>query len=341
MEDGMATRMALLSLLVSLFAVVHVDAQPRSKRDTSPHRVQFVTVDKNVRLEVLDWSGTGRPLVFLSGGGGSAHDFDEFAPKFMSRHHVYAITRRGNGVSSAPPPVSGAYAASRLGDDVLAVISALKLNRPVLAGWSIAGTELSSIGSRHPEKIAGLIYLEAGYSYAYYNSTEANVLVDADDLRNKLEQLISLNGPELIGPTDLTTKNLISELLQTNLPQMEKDLQVWQKTAQKLPTAPPQTGNAPINTAILEGAEKNGKIGAPVLAIFAVPHQWQSIGSPTADAAMAAEDVTYSGARAAAFQAGNPNAKVILLKNAGHDIWRTNEGDVVQAMNAFVDGLPK
>ena len=36
-------------------------------RDPSPHRIQFVTVDEGVRLEVLDWGGTGRPVVLLAG----------------------------------------------------------------------------------------------------------------------------------------------------------------------------------------------------------------------------------------------------------------------------------
>jgi pimeloyl-ACP methyl ester carboxylesterase len=39
---------------------------------------------------------------------------------------------------------------------VLAVCDFLKLQRPVVVGHSIAGEELSSIGSRHPEKVAGL-----------------------------------------------------------------------------------------------------------------------------------------------------------------------------------------
>jgi non-heme chloroperoxidase len=56
-----------------------------------------------------------------------------------------------------------------LADDVLKVVEALKLNRPVLAGHSVAGEELSSIGSRHPEKVAGLVYLDAGYAYAIDN----------------------------------------------------------------------------------------------------------------------------------------------------------------------------
>jgi len=62
--------------------------------------------------------------------------------------------------------VSG-YAADRLGDDVLAVLDALKIANPFIAGHSLAGEELSSIGTRHPEKVAGLIYLDAGYFYAF------------------------------------------------------------------------------------------------------------------------------------------------------------------------------
>jgi hypothetical protein len=38
-------------------------------RDPSPHTIRFVVVEKNVRLEVLDWGGSGRPLVFLAGVG--------------------------------------------------------------------------------------------------------------------------------------------------------------------------------------------------------------------------------------------------------------------------------
>ena len=41
-------------------------------------------------------------------------------------------------------------------------MDALKLTRPILVGHSLGGEELSSIGSRHPERVSGLIYLDAG-----------------------------------------------------------------------------------------------------------------------------------------------------------------------------------
>jgi non-heme chloroperoxidase len=84
------------------------------------HTVSFVTVDKDVKLEVLDYGGSGRPMIFLAGLGATAHVFDEFAPKFITTYHVFGITRRGYGASSAPVPANRNYSADRLGDDILA-----------------------------------------------------------------------------------------------------------------------------------------------------------------------------------------------------------------------------
>jgi non-heme chloroperoxidase len=138
-------------------------------KDPSPHSVRFVTVDTNVKLEVLEWAGPRarnvRALVLVPGLGNTAHVFDVLAPKLATHYHVVGVTRRGFGASSAP---SSGYAADRLGDDVLAVMEELSIRRPVLVGHSLGGEELSSVGSRYPDKVAGLVYLDAGYSYAFY-----------------------------------------------------------------------------------------------------------------------------------------------------------------------------
>jgi non-heme chloroperoxidase len=80
-------------------------------KDPSPHTIQFVTVEKDVKLEVLDWGGSGRPVVLLTGLGNNAHIYDTFAPKLTTTYHVYGITRRGYGASSAP---TSGYSADRL-----------------------------------------------------------------------------------------------------------------------------------------------------------------------------------------------------------------------------------
>lgn len=131
----------------------------------SAHTTQFITVDKDVKLEVLDWGGKGRTLLLVAGGGNTAHTYDAFAARLTGKYHVVGVTRRGFGASSAP---ATGYGADRLGDDVLAVMEALKLDKPVLVGHSLGGGELSSVGSRQPGKVAGLVYLDAAYSYAFY-----------------------------------------------------------------------------------------------------------------------------------------------------------------------------
>src|SRR5665213_3611390 len=105
-----------LVLIALVTGLLHAQERP----DTSSHTVQFVTVDRDVKLEVLDWGGTGRPMIFLAGMGNTAHGFDGFAPQFTAKYHVYGITRRGYGLSSKPAPANGNYRADRLGDDVLA-----------------------------------------------------------------------------------------------------------------------------------------------------------------------------------------------------------------------------
>jgi pimeloyl-ACP methyl ester carboxylesterase len=226
--------------------------------DPSPHTAQLVTVEPGVKLEVLDWGGAGRPLVFLASLGDTAHAFDQFAPKFTGKYHVYGITRRGFGESSDPTPNNDNYSSDRLGDDVLAVIAALHLDKPVLVGHSIAGEELSSIGSRHPEKVSGLIYLECSGSHSFYDRAHGDLQLDMIDVRNKIEQLLP-GGGDPSGPIQPT------EALLASLAQLEKELQDQvklqqavapptanlsrQKTRTPLPQAPsPLSSAASINT---------------------------------------------------------------------------------------------
>src|ERR1700682_846127 len=176
---GRAASMLIVSPMVPLHS-----QQPPAWKDPSSHSTQFVTVDKNVRLEVLDWGGSGMPLVLLPGGGDTAHVFDDFAPKLASGFHVYGITRRGFGESDFS---AEGYGADRLGDDVLAVLDSLKLIRSVLVGHSLGGEELSSLSTRHPSRVAGLVYLEAGDPYAFDNG-KVPTLKKFQDLKNTAPQ---------------------------------------------------------------------------------------------------------------------------------------------------------
>jgi pimeloyl-ACP methyl ester carboxylesterase len=122
-----------------------------------PHRITFVMVDTPVKLEVLDWGGSGRAVVLL-GGYQTAHEYDDIAAKLTAFCHVYGITRRGFGASSRPE--SGCKA-QRSAEDVVKVLEALRLDHPVLAGHSFGGEDLFTIGAEYPSLAAGLVFLNS------------------------------------------------------------------------------------------------------------------------------------------------------------------------------------
>jgi non-heme chloroperoxidase len=347
--------------------------------DPSPHTVQFISVDKDVKLEVLDWGGSGKPVVLLAGLRNTAHVFDDFAPKLTAQYHVYGITRRGFGASSAPVPGNENYAANRLGDDVLAVLDALKLDRPVLVGHSIAGEELSSVATRHPERVAGLIYLDAAFSYAYYDRSvgTANFTIDLVTLQRALEKLQK-------GPPD---KTLVDELLNEDMPALESDLHEAQKTPPSealLAGQPPAAtdadkesfatfrswwvrtrgfsipeselrqlfestpdghvgkprGNPAIAQAVNAGVQKYTDIRVPVLAVFALPPDPGPFVDSAARAAIEARSLETIGVQVNAFEKGIPSAQVVRLAHADHYVFLSNETDVLRQMRTFISDLP-
>ena len=89
--------MSLTAFVLSALAIVALAQESRSWRDPSAHRAQFVAVEDGVRLEVLDWKGSGRPIVLLAGSGNTAHVFDGFAEKLTGlgrvRHHPARLRR--------------------------------------------------------------------------------------------------------------------------------------------------------------------------------------------------------------------------------------------------------
>ena len=318
--------MLLVSLVVPMYS-----QQPAAWKDPSPHVKRFVTVDKNVRLEVLDWRGSGRPLVLLAGGGDTAHVFDEFAPKLTDSFHVYGITRRGFGESGFS---ASEYGADRLGDDVLTVLDSLKLKRSVLVGHSIAGEELSSVASRHPDRVAGLVYLEAGYPYAFDNGKGPTM---------KEFQDISGPQPPPPGESDLASFSALQQyylrVLGFTYPEAELRQQ-WNSISNGRVG---KQHDFPGYSTIMRGMKKYTDIPVPALVIFGVPHGQGNWIDNSTDAKVCDTAKAYSAALAAltesqakAFENAVPTARVVRLRGAHHYVYLSNEADVLREIRSFL-----
>jgi pimeloyl-ACP methyl ester carboxylesterase len=331
---GQAASMLLVSLMVPLHS-----QQPPEWKDPSPHISRFVTVDKNVRLEVLDWGGSGRPLVLVAGGGDTAHVFDDFAPKLTPSFHVYGITRRGFGQSGFSPE---GYGADRLGDDALAVLDSLELKRPVLVGHSLGGEELSSVATRHPNRVAGLVYLEAGYPYAFDNGKGPS-LKEFLDAKKLMPQAPPPSESDLAMANFAALQQACLHALGFTYPEGE--------LRQQYSTTPEgrvgKQRDFPGEAVMLEGMKKYADIPVPALVIFAIPHRlgkWidDSTDPKVHEAAKAysAADLALTTRQAKVLEEGVPTAHVVRLPDADHYVYLANEADVLREMRSFLSGLP-
>jgi non-heme chloroperoxidase len=306
-------------------------------QDASSHRVRFVSVEGQVQLEVLDWGGAGRPLLLLAGGGNTAHVFDDIAPKLATDHHVYGMTRRGFGASGFSAS-SSSNPGDRLRDDVLAVIEALKLEKPVLVGHSIAGAEMSAVANAHADRIAGLIYLEAGYPYAFRNGQGPAM---------KEFQRAGPGFPDP-GPSDLASFSALqkwdAEVFGFSRPEAELR-HTWESDSSGRPLKMRNAPGAQAFGAILTSGTAYARIPVPALVIFALPHvpdHWieTSTDPATRDAAKtyyAAIDAATE-QQAKALEEGVPTARVVRMRGA-HHIFLSNERETLREMRTFLASL--
>ena len=129
--------------------------------DPATHKNDFADVN-GVRLNYLDWGGSGPALIFIHGAGQNPHYFDDLAPAFVDRFRVVAYARRGHGRSEAKEP----YDTATLTEDLRGLMDSLGISRAHLAGHSMGGNEITRMAGTHPERVDRVVYLDAAYDMA-------------------------------------------------------------------------------------------------------------------------------------------------------------------------------
>lgn len=348
--------MRRLLTLICLTGALAWAQEAGSWHDPSQHRVQFVTVDDEVRLEVLDWGGSGRPLVLLAGSGNTAHVFDDFAPKLSAFCHVYGITRRGYGASSHP---ESGYTEQRLAQDVLRVLDSLKIDAPVLVGHSMSGEELTRLGDEHSDRLAGLVYLDAAGDPTDWPASSPEYM----ELAKKLPP-----GRKEDPPDRHSFQAYREWQMRTGRPPLpESELRNMYETNPDGSVGKYKASTPAIHKAIGEGAQKRdySRIRVPVLALFTWscskrlygkyicvkhPHHHAQMQAKPANkhrnaqerAAMAA----FDDATLAYINRWNKNllsapggVRLVDLPGADHYLFISNEEDVLSELRSFLARL--
>lgn len=340
-NEGIMHRLLEVCLLASAMTTSTLSAQESVPwHDPSKHTVQFVTVEEGIRLEVLDWGGTGRPVVLLAGSGNTAHIFDDFAEKLSGACcHVYGITRRGFGASTHP---DSGYDQQRLADDALQVLDALKLVAPVLAGHSMSGEELTTLGDEHSDRLAGLVYLDATADPTDYPGSSAAYMA----LFNKLPAAMRANG-SAPDASDLRSFKAFHDfkVRQNGFEYPEAELH---NTFNRNPDGSVGSGNAPnkVHFAIGRGAlpRDYSRIRVPILALFgtlSINYRYQPKDAQERAAIEEFDAATkvYDIRNKKNLLNAKGGVRIVDLPDADHYLFLSNEADVLREMRAFIASL--
>lgn len=281
-------------------------------QEAAPHVARAVDVGNGVVLEVLDWGGQGPPVILLAGLGNSAHIFDDLASVLVDGWRVLGVTRRGFGASSV---TEAGYDIPSLGVDILRALDALDVRQAVFVGHSIAGEELTWLGSEHADRVLGLVYLDAAYD------------------RVALREHRPPPSPEpAADPADLASPLGYAAYMSRGMG-MPLPLDEVRATFSFGPDGR-FVGSATNPRVIrqIAGAvcvPDYSRLKAPTLALYALADHW------TEDYA------AYTAREREKFARALPSARVQAIPHAKHYLFLTHRTEVVRELREFLSRLPR
>lgn len=125
-----------------------------------PPVTQHIPLATGVTLYTRNWPGDGVPFLLVHGLSSNARTWDGVAERLAGAGHpVVAVDQRGHGHSEKPDE---GYDFASVAADLAALIEALGLERPVVAGQSWGGNVVLELAARRPELLRGVAGVDGG-----------------------------------------------------------------------------------------------------------------------------------------------------------------------------------
>jgi len=134
-----------------------------------------------VNIQLADWAGKGKNVISVHGLTANCRCWDVIAPAVAPKHRLLAVDLRGRGLSDKPET---GYSEEHHLRDLTCVMDDLQLENAVLMGHSLGGYISMGLAARHPERVAGLILIDAGgdLSQAHWDKVTAAIKPAIDRL---------------------------------------------------------------------------------------------------------------------------------------------------------------
>ena len=155
-----AILVALLAIAFLVFRVADTDpGEMRAKYGGEPS--QFVELDNGLTVHLRDEGPRDAPaIVLLHGSNADLHTWQPWVDDLKSDYRVIRFDQIGHGLTG--PAADEDYSLDAFLADVDAVADRLGLERFTLAGNSMGGWIAMGYAIEHPERLDGLVLVDAG-----------------------------------------------------------------------------------------------------------------------------------------------------------------------------------
>ena len=242
----------------------------------------------------------GDPILLIHGlGGSSLGEWYLIGPKLAATHRLVMIDHRSHGMS---PDSHGSYEIDDIADDVAGVLDEVGIDAVTAVGYSMGGAIAQALAHRHPQRVSRLVLIAtfARHPESHRAARRAGAL-----LTRAWERLTGTGTPEV----------RTGYLLATGAVEPRHARWLWEETHRRNPDAGAQ---ATFSVLRFDSTPWVGKLGKPALVIipsadFLVPPSWQRELASLI-----------------------PDAKVVDIEGARHEVVWTHSGRVLDEIEAFL-----
>ena len=112
-----------------------------------------------IEMQLAVWEGGGKTILCLHGLTANCRCWDVIASALAPQHRILTVDLRGRGLSEKPPT---GYSEKHHAGDIRSLMDNMGLNRVVIMGHSLGGYIAMRLAADYPDRIEGLILVDAG-----------------------------------------------------------------------------------------------------------------------------------------------------------------------------------
>lgn len=158
---------AILPLVLIAWMADAAGAQPSKlpMEGTKTHRIEEFAPESEflqaggIKTHFVHKGETGSPIVLVHGFAANTYTWRQSLVALSQNHRVFALDVKGFGLTEKPR--DGQYHINAYAEHLLAFLDALKLEKPILIGSSLGGAIILQVALQHPDRVGGLVLVDA------------------------------------------------------------------------------------------------------------------------------------------------------------------------------------